>query len=93
MGLLISPSYSGYLDHIPLYLLVRSTLVPILGECVEGWICHKSISGFNHIHAWTMGGLRMMSATADLVFNDRTVDSAFKGAGANHHSSIKKETE
>jgi len=39
----------------------------------------NSISGFSHIHAWTMAGLRMMPTTTDLVFEDRPVDTAYKG--------------
>jgi putative alpha-1,2-mannosidase len=31
----------------------------------------NSVTGFSHIHAWTMGGLRMMPTSVDLVFNDR----------------------
>ena len=53
----------------------------------------NSISGFSHIHAWTMAGLRMMPATTDLVFTDRPVDAAYKGGGAGYHSRIAKETE
>jgi predicted alpha-1,2-mannosidase len=53
----------------------------------------NSVTGFSHIHAWTMGGLRMMPATTDLVFNDRPVDAAYKGGGAGYHSRILKETE
>lgn len=53
----------------------------------------NSISGFSHIHAWTMAGLRMMPATTDLVFEDRPVDAAYKGGGAGYHSRIEKKTE
>lgn len=53
----------------------------------------NSISGFSHIHAWTMAGLRMMPTTTDLVFNDRPVDAAYKGGGAGYHSRILKDTE
>ena len=53
----------------------------------------NSISGFSHIHAWTMAGLRMMPTTTDLVFEDRPVDAAYKGGGAGYHSRINKETE
>lgn len=53
----------------------------------------SSVSGFSHIHAWTMAGLRMMPTTTDLVFNDRPVDAAYKGSGAGYHSRILKETE
>ena len=53
----------------------------------------SSISGFSHIHAWTMGGLRMMPTTADLVTDDKSVDSPYKGAGAGYHSRFLKESE
>ncbi|MEN7550780.1 GH92 family glycosyl hydrolase [Rapidithrix thailandica] len=53
----------------------------------------NSISGFSHLHAWTMGGLRMMPTTADLVLEDKSVDSPYKGANAGYHSRILKETE
>lgn len=53
----------------------------------------NSISGFSHIHAWTMAGLRMMPTTTDLVFEDRPVDAAYKGGGAGYHSRIEKKTE
>jgi predicted alpha-1,2-mannosidase len=52
-----------------------------------------SISGFSHIHAWTMGGLMMMPTTADFVFDNPHVDSPFKGANAGYHSRILKNTE
>jgi len=53
----------------------------------------SSISGFSHIHAWTMGGLRIMPTTADLVTEDKSIDSPYKGAGAGYHSRILKESE
>jgi predicted alpha-1,2-mannosidase len=53
----------------------------------------NSISGFSHIHAWTMAGLRMMPTTADLVFENKPVDAAYKGAGAGYHSRIDKKSE
>ncbi len=53
----------------------------------------NSIAGFSHLHAWTMAGLRMMPTTTDLVFEDRPVDAAYKGAGAGYHSRIEKKTE
>lgn len=53
----------------------------------------NSISGFSHIHAWTMAGLRMMPTTADLVFENKPVDAAYKGAGAGYHSRIEKKSE
>ena len=53
----------------------------------------NSVSGFSHIHAWTMAGLRMMPTTTDLVFEDRPLDAAYKGGGAGYHFRIEKETE
>lgn len=53
----------------------------------------NSIEGFSHIHAWTMGGLRMMPTTLDLVTEDKPVDSPYKGGGAGYHSRILKNTE
>lgn len=53
----------------------------------------NSVSGFSHLHAWTMGGLRMMPTTADLALSNPGVDSPYKGANAGYHSRILKETE
>lgn len=53
----------------------------------------NSVTGFSHIHAWTMGGLRMMPATADLSTKKFTTDSPYKGANASYHSRIQKESE
>jgi predicted alpha-1,2-mannosidase len=53
----------------------------------------SSISGFSHIHAWTMAGLRMMPTTADLVTENTTIDAPYKGAGAGYHSRILKDQE
>ncbi|HCO67113.1 MAG TPA: glycoside hydrolase family 92 protein [Dysgonomonas sp.] len=53
----------------------------------------NSVSGFSHIHAWTMGGLMMMPTTADLALSNPSVDSPYKGANAGYHSRIMKETE
>ena len=53
----------------------------------------NSISGFSHIHAWTMGGLRMMPTTADLVTADRPVDAPYKSGVAGYHSRILKDSE
>lgn len=53
----------------------------------------NSISGFSHIHAWTMGGLMLMPTTADLALGNPSVDSPYKGANAGYHSRIMKETE
>lgn len=53
----------------------------------------NSVSGFSHLHAWTMGGLMMMPTTADLALTNPSVDSPYKGANAGYHSRILKETE
>ena len=54
---------------------------------------NNSISGFSHIHAWTMGGLRFMPTTLDLATSNPHVDSPFRGANAGYHSRILKQTE
>lgn len=53
----------------------------------------NSVSGFSHIHAWTMGGLMMMPTTADLELGNPGPDSPYRGANAGYHSRIMKETE
>ena len=53
----------------------------------------NSVSGFSHIHAWTMGGLMLMPTTADLALSNPGPDSPYKGANAGYHSRILKETE
>lgn len=53
----------------------------------------NSVSGFSHLHAWTMGGLMMMPTTADLALSNPGPDSPYKGANAGYHSRILKETE
>lgn len=53
----------------------------------------NSVSGFSHIHAWTMGGLMLMPTTADLALTNPSTDSPYKGANAGYHSRILKETE
>ncbi|MBO5216395.1 MAG: GH92 family glycosyl hydrolase [Alistipes sp.] len=52
-----------------------------------------SVSGFSHIHAWTMGGLMIMPTTADLALGNNSVDSPYKGANSGYHSRIIKESE
>ena len=52
-----------------------------------------SISGFSHIHAWTMAGLRIMPATTDLTLNGGNADTPFVGANAGYHSRFLKGTE
>ena len=53
----------------------------------------NSVSAFSHIHAWTMGGLSMMPATADFTIENPGPDAPYKGANAGYHSRILKETE
>ena len=53
----------------------------------------NSVSGFSHIHAWTMGGLMIMPTTADLALANPGSDAPYKGANAGYHSRIIKETE
>jgi predicted alpha-1,2-mannosidase len=53
----------------------------------------NSVSGFSHLHAWTMGGLMMMPTTADLALSNAGPDSPYKGANAGFQSRILKETE
>lgn len=53
----------------------------------------NSVSGFSHIHAWTMGGLRMMPTTLDLTITNPGPDAPYKGANAGYHTRILKETE
>lgn len=64
----------------------------------QGWMggyeySISNVSGFSHIHAWTMGGLMMMPATADLSIVNPSCDSPYQGANAGYHSRILKETE
>lgn len=53
----------------------------------------SNISGFSHIHAWTMGGVMIMPSTADLATGNPSTDSPYQGANAGYHSRILKETE
>lgn len=52
-----------------------------------------NVSGFSHIHAWTMAGLMVMPATMDFTNNIGMVAYPYKGAGAGFHSRFTKETE
>jgi len=54
---------------------------------------NNSVSGFSHIHAWTMGGLMMMPTTNELATSNPSPDSPFRGANSGYHSRILKETE
>ena len=53
----------------------------------------NNVSGFSHLHAWTMGGLMMMPTTADLALGNPSTDSPYLGANAGYHSRIMKESE
>lgn len=52
-----------------------------------------SISGFSHLHAWTMAGLRMMPLTTDLTLRQPSPSAPFLGGHASYHSRFLKETE
>lgn len=52
-----------------------------------------NVSGFSHIHAWTMSGLRVMPAMQDFTKDDGAPDRPYKGASAGYHSRIDKATE
>lgn len=42
-------------------------------KVIAGWAdtnMPNSVSAFSHIHAWTMGGLSMMPATADFTIEN-----------------------
>lgn len=53
----------------------------------------SNVTGFSHLHAWTMGGLMIMPAAQDLVVTDGATDDPYRGAGAGYHSRIRKESE
>ena len=53
----------------------------------------NNVSGFSHLHAWTLGGLMMMPTTADLALGNPSTDSPYLGANAGYHSRIMKESE
>jgi len=53
----------------------------------------SNVTGFSHIHAWTMGGLMIMPAAQDLTVINGAVDKPYRGANAGFHSRIVKETE
>lgn len=52
-----------------------------------------NVSGFSHIHAWTMSGLRVMPAMQDFVKEDGAPDRPYRGASSGYHSRIEKVTE
>lgn len=64
----------------------------------DGWMSGYeysigNVTGFSHIHAWTMGGLMLMPSTLDLVTEEGAADKPYRGAGAGYHSRIVKESE
>ena len=52
-----------------------------------------NVSGFSHIHAWTMSGLRVMPAMQDFTKTDGASDRPYRGSSAGYHSRIEKSTE
>ena len=64
----------------------------------EGWMSGydysiMNVTGFSHIHAWTMAGLMVMPATQDFTKENGASSKAYRGAGSGFHSRIYKETE
>jgi len=52
-----------------------------------------NVSGFSHIHAWGMSGLRVMPAMQDFTKSDGAVDKPYRGGSSGYHSRIFKESE
>ena len=52
-----------------------------------------NVSGFSHIHAWTMSGLRVMPTMQDFTKDDGASDKPYRGGSAGYHSRIEKSTE
>jgi len=64
----------------------------------SGWMAGyeysiMNVSGFNHIHAWTMTGLMVMPSVQDFTKDDGSSSKPYRGACAGFHSRIFKETE
>ncbi len=64
----------------------------------SGWMAGydysiMNVTGFSHIHAWTMAGLMVMPATQDFTKANGASSKAYRGAGAGFHSRIFKESE
>lgn len=53
----------------------------------------SNITGFSHLHAWTMGGLMIMPSAQDLTVKNGAVDLPYRGAQSGYHSRIVKESE
>ena len=63
----------------------------------SGWMAGyeysiMNVTGFSHLHAWTMAGLMVMPATQDFTKDNGASSKAYRGAGAGFHSRILKET-
>jgi len=52
-----------------------------------------NVSGFSHIHGWTMSGLRVMPAMQDFTKTDGACDKPYRGGSAGYHSRIEKKSE
>lgn len=64
----------------------------------SGWMAGydysiMNVTGFNHLHAWTMAGLMIMPQAQDFTKDNGASSKAYRGAGAGFHSRIFKETE
>jgi len=64
----------------------------------SGWMAGyeyslMNVTGFNHIHAWTMSGLMVMPSTQDFTKDNGASSKPYRGATAGFHSRILKETE
>ncbi len=64
----------------------------------SGWMAGyeysiMNVTGFSHLHGWTMAGLMVMPATQDFTKESGASSKAYIGAGAGFHSRIFKETE
>jgi predicted alpha-1,2-mannosidase len=64
----------------------------------SGWMAGyeysiMNVTGFNHIHAWTMAGLMVMPSNQDFTRKHGASSHAYRGAGAGYHSRILKSTE
>ena len=64
----------------------------------SGWMAGyeysmMNVTGFNHIHAWTMSGLMVMPSTQDFTKDNGASSKPYRGATAGFHSRIFKESE
>jgi len=53
----------------------------------------SNVTGFSHLHAWTMAGLMVMPAIQDFTKESGASSRPYYGANAGYHSRILKETE